>query len=47
MAGTLLDNRTIIETAIQKIIQGGDVKAALDEAKVLSDAKLKEYNANF
>jgi len=47
MAGTLLDNRTIIETALQKIIQGGDVKRALSEAKMLSDAKLKEYNSNF
>ena len=47
VAGTLTDNRTIIETALQKIIQGADVKAALAEAKELSDAKLAEYNANF
>ncbi len=47
MAGTMMDTRTIIETALQKIIQGGDVKSALDEAKLLADAKLKEYNANF
>ena len=47
MAGTLLDNRTIVETALQKIIQGTEVKVALNEAKSLSDAKLKEYNANF
>ncbi|WP_320128439.1 extracellular solute-binding protein [uncultured Sphaerochaeta sp.] len=47
LAGTLLDNRTIMEQAMQKILQGGDVKNALTEAKVLADAKLKEYNANF
>ncbi|MDC7125427.1 MAG: ABC transporter substrate-binding protein [Spirochaetales bacterium] len=47
VAGTLLDNRTIIEEALQKIIQGADVKASLDEAKEISDAKLDEYNANF
>lgn len=47
VAGTLTDNRTIIETAIQKIIQGADVKSSLMEAKTLSDAKLSEYNANF
>jgi len=47
LAGTLTDNRTIIETALQKILQGADVKSALDEAKILSDTKLKEYNANF
>jgi len=47
LAGTLLDNRTIIEQAMQKILQGTDVKAALTEAKKQADAKLKEYNANF
>jgi sn-glycerol 3-phosphate transport system substrate-binding protein len=47
MAGTLLDNRTIIEQALQKILQGADVQSALSEAKVLADAKLAEYNANF
>lgn len=47
MAGTLLDDRTIIETALQKIIQGGDPKAAMDEAEQLANEKLKEYNANF
>ena len=47
LAGTLLDNRTIVEQALQKILQGGSVRASMDEAKVLSDAKLAEYNANF
>jgi len=47
VAGTLLDNRSIIEQAIQKIIQGADVAQSLKEAKILSDAKLAEYNANF
>jgi sn-glycerol 3-phosphate transport system substrate-binding protein len=47
VAGTLTDNRTIVEQALQKIIQGADVEEALAEAKILSDAKLAEYNANF
>ncbi len=47
MAGTLADNRTIVEEALQKILQGADVKTAMSEAKVLSDAKLADYNANF
>jgi sn-glycerol 3-phosphate transport system substrate-binding protein len=47
LAGTLLDNRTILEQAMQKILQGENVQKALSEAKVLADAKLKEYNANF
>jgi sn-glycerol 3-phosphate transport system substrate-binding protein len=47
LGGTLLDNRTIIEQAMQKILQGGNVQAVLSEAKVIADAKLKEYNANF
>ncbi len=47
LGGTLLDNRTIIEQAMQKIVQGADVRTALAEAKKLADAKLTEYNANF
>ncbi|MGD8114418.1 MAG: extracellular solute-binding protein, partial [Sphaerochaetaceae bacterium] len=47
LGGTLLDNRTIIEQAMQKILQGGDVMSALQEAKDIEDAKLAEYNANF
>ncbi|MFA6783935.1 MAG: extracellular solute-binding protein [Sphaerochaeta sp.] len=47
LGGTLLDNRTIMEQAMQKILQGGDVQMVLSEAKVIADAKLKEYNANF
>jgi sn-glycerol 3-phosphate transport system substrate-binding protein len=47
LGGTLLDNRTIIEQALQKILQGSDVMSALEEAKVIADTKLAEYNANF
>ncbi|MBN2859552.1 MAG: extracellular solute-binding protein [Sphaerochaetaceae bacterium] len=47
MGGTLLDTRTIIEQAMQKIIQGADVRSSLEEAKKLADTKLAEYNANF
>ncbi len=47
MGGTLLDTRTIIEQAMQKIIQGADVRSSLAEAKKLADTKLAEYNANF
>ena len=47
VSGTNADNRTIIEEALQKILNGADVKASLDEAKKIADAKLAEYNANF
>ena len=47
LGGTLTDNRTIIEQAMQKILQGSDVMSALKEAKILADTKLTEYNANF
>lgn len=47
LGGTVYDNRTYIEQALVKIIGGTDVQSAMDEARVLSNAKLKEYNANF
>lgn len=47
LMGTFLDTRIIIEEAIQKVLNGGSVDAALEEAKKLADAKLAEYNANF
>jgi sn-glycerol 3-phosphate transport system substrate-binding protein len=47
LGGTVYDNRTYIEQALVKIIGGTDVQAAMNEARVLSNAKLKEYNANF
>lgn len=47
LLGSLLDTRTIVEEAIQKVLNGGDVDASLKEAKKLSDLKLKEYNKNF
>lgn len=47
LMGSFLDTRTIIEEAIQKVLSGGDVDEALDEAKVIADAKLTEYNSNF
>jgi len=45
--GTFGDTRTIVEEAIQKILNGADVKTAADEAKKLADLKLSEYNKNF
>ncbi len=45
--GTFGDTRTIVEEAIQKILNGGDVQAAADEARKLADLKLAEYNKNF
>lgn len=46
LMGSFLDTRTIIEEAIQKVLQGGDVNAAMEEAKTLADDRLREYNAN-
>ncbi|MDA3951802.1 MAG: ABC transporter substrate-binding protein [Spirochaeta sp.] len=46
LMGSFLDTRTIIEEAIQKILQGTDVEAAMDEAKVLADDRLRTYNSN-
>ncbi|MDC7233174.1 MAG: ABC transporter substrate-binding protein [Spirochaetales bacterium] len=45
--GTFGDTRTIVEEAIQKILNGADVDAAAEEAKKLADLKLIEYNKNF
>jgi sn-glycerol 3-phosphate transport system substrate-binding protein len=46
LMGSFLDTRTIIGEAIQKVLQGTSVEAALEEAKVLADDRLREYNAN-
>jgi sn-glycerol 3-phosphate transport system substrate-binding protein len=46
LMGSFLDTRTIIGEAIQKVLQGGDVVAAMEEAKALADDRLREYNAN-
>jgi sn-glycerol 3-phosphate transport system substrate-binding protein len=46
LAGSVYDNRTIVEQALQKILNGTDPQQAMAEAKKLSDAKLAEYNAN-
>lgn len=47
LLGSFLDTRTIIEEALQKILNGADVEQALSEAKRLADARLQEYNSNF
>lgn len=47
LMGTFQATRTIVEEAIQKVLNGADVDAALLEAKKLADAALAEYNANF
>lgn len=46
LMGSFLDTRTIIGEAIQKVLQGTSVEAALEEAKLLADDRLREYNAN-
>lgn len=46
LMGSFLDTRTIIGEAIQKVLQGTSVEDALEEAKVLADDRLREYNAN-
>lgn len=45
--GTFGDTRTIVEQAIQKVLNGEDVKLSLAEAKKFADLKLEEYNKNF
>lgn len=47
LMGSFLDTRTIIEEAIQKVLNGESVDSAMNEAKQLADARLQEYNANF
>ncbi len=47
LMGTFQATRTIIEEALQKVLAGASVDAALEEAKKLADAALAEYNANF
>jgi sn-glycerol 3-phosphate transport system substrate-binding protein len=47
LGGTVYDHRTYIEEALVKIINGEDVEVAMDQARLLTNAKLKEYNANF
>lgn len=46
LMGSFLDTRTIIEEAIQKVLNGEPVDSALEEAKTLADTKLREYNAS-
>ncbi|MFP4408868.1 MAG: ABC transporter substrate-binding protein [Spirochaetaceae bacterium] len=46
LMGSFLDTRTIIEEAIQRILQGTDVEEAMEEAKTLADDRLREYNDN-
>ncbi len=47
LMGTFQATRTIVEEALQKVLAGASVDAALAEAKKLADAALAEYNANF
>lgn len=47
LMGTFLETRTFIEEAIQKVLGGTEVDAALEEAKRQADAALAEYNSNF
>ena len=46
LMGSFLDTRTIVGEAIQRVLQGADVEEAMEEAKVLADDRLREYNAN-
>ncbi len=47
LMGSFLETRTIIEEAIQKVLNGAEVDATLTEAKRLADAALADYNSNF
>ena len=47
LMGPFPEVRTIIEEAIQRVLNGQDVDTVLEEAKTLADAALQEYNSNF
>ena len=47
LMGPFPEIRTIIEEAIQKVLNGQEVDAALEEAKRLADNALEQYNSNF
>ena len=47
LMGSFLETRTIIEEAIQRVLQGADVESTLADAKVIADNRLQEYNSNF
>ena len=47
LMGPFPEIRTIIEEAIQKVLNGEEVDAALEEAKRLADNALEQYNSNF
>ena len=47
LIGPFPEVRTIIEEAIQKVLNGQEVDAALEEAKRLTDNALQQYNSNF
>lgn len=46
LIGSFLDTRTILEEAVQKVLNGADIEDALAEAQTLADTKLAEYKAN-
>ncbi len=46
MLGSFTDTRTIIEEAVQQVLNGTDVDSALAEAEAKANAKLTEYNQN-
>ena len=39
--------RTIIEEAIQKVLNGASVDSAMTQAQKLADQALQQYNSNF
>lgn len=47
LTGAGPQTRKIVEEALQKVLNGTSVDAALKEAKTRADAALAEYNANF
>jgi sn-glycerol 3-phosphate transport system substrate-binding protein len=47
LIGPFPDIRTIIEEAIQKVINGASVDSAMTEASKLADNALQQYNSNF
>jgi len=47
LMGPFPDVRTIIEEAIQKVLNGASVDSAMQQAQKLADQKLQQYNSNF
>ncbi|WGK70221.1 ABC transporter substrate-binding protein [Candidatus Haliotispira prima] len=46
LLGSFLDTRTIVEEAVQQVLNGGNIAEVLTEADAKANTKLTEYNQN-